>query len=44
MYNIFIRVLGPLDQDFTYFLILQETGEKLNEFAIADEISTKRLD
>ena len=37
--NIFFRGLGPLNQEFTYFLILQENGEELNEFATPNEIN-----
>ena len=38
--NTFVMGLGPLDQDFTFLLILQENGEELNELAIPNEINT----
>ena len=43
MYNIFMRGLGTLDQEFPYLLILNESGEELHEFAIVNEISTINL-
>jgi hypothetical protein len=37
--DIFIRGLGPLDQDFTYFLILQETRHVYKNIVIPNNIN-----
>ncbi len=37
--NIFIRGVVHLDPEFTYFLILQENGGKLNNIAIPNDIN-----